>query len=833
FLRASCFDDFVIQNTGDTGKVLLDILDNLDEGVLPFSEFMTVIFDEETSGLETQQKMFHIIFTLLENTFDEYVVNTFQENVQSLFNASDSGMAYYDVVLKDTINSFTPIFLPAIKANYINDGNKPTISGSDLAYLSNRFLLVFLAKNVSFMSSEFMSISARNMTSSLKDYRRIVDGNGFNDIAGRFFDAMEDDLNKMLPIPKGATIPMEMKSDLIQATVKFLNDTINVAEIAMGESTWTESRINTLSMAIEKMVANPDENSFDFSSLNANEVKNIINNLQDCDFKPQEDESGKLSTVLQEIGELQFKALLRDMPGYTAEYVVKIAEILLVAGIREILDFLEDIIEKASEKLKKEIDDLIKLLEEIEKQAQELEKFYNEVRKSVESFFDDLIDDVENLQLEGWEKFREGLLEFVDFLIFFADIDTYKENAKQVIERTRRQALNNLDNDAFEQLHLNAKNPNIPKVIYAMKNIEDDVITFRNKIFTDAIIDDLNQQVKPQDKASFLAEIDAKLEIETDINSEDGQKITTKGLLELKFKFNTIRRKENDEDGIHSISSNEDNLAQLQAEKAKIENRKDDSSKTLKESSIKIHSPVPINLIEEKGSNSVETLKFDNLPIFNKYVYLDIDFDKVPIRSIMEHQFQFNLKKMVDYNNVISSRNQKLHAKNHLDNNDGIISLLQVKIILNGHELDLKDFKRERNRLTAHVDESFLLHGNNSLLVLVIPTSLYKEDEFIHHINFFCDLSSKNRPSNGIYIDPEKTVINSQGNDHLDANSTDMSDKEQVAITNNTNKDIVLGGWKLSDAKGHAYEFDDDFTIRSGETVSVIVGESSLKSKSW
>jgi len=88
-------------------------------------------------------------------------------------------------------------------------------------------------------------------------------------------------------------------------------------------------------------------------------------------------------------------------------------------------------------------------------------------------------------------------------------------------------------------------------------------------------------------------------------------------------------------------------------------------------------------------------------------------------------------------------------------------------------------------------------------------------------------------PTNSLYINLDKTVINTPGNDHEDARNTNIKEKEVVYITSLHPDAFDINGYVLSDAAGHAYTFRNRPLLKSKVDVPVFVGNGVSGKYSW
>ncbi|WP_109301759.1 lamin tail domain-containing protein [Aquimarina sp. AU474] len=789
YLEKSCFTQFLTNNIGTTGSKIEVFLDKVHQNGLTIGNFIELILDKDDA--QSQKKILNILFTFLETTFDTYVVTPVQSSIQPIFSRSRLGEDYYNLVFENTLSSFPKLFIPMLKSVFVEGGDKTKIE--QLTFLANRFLLGFAAKNISFMSNELMNYATDNITHTINTCENSVKNGKFDFMAKRFFKAFEDKISDITPLPVDVKIPARLKEDLIDVTEEFILNILDVAKMSMGRQTWTEDRIDIITSAIENMIADPDDHKLDFTSLTTQEVEQKINELMECDFLPDVSKRylEDLSEVLMIIGWEQFKAFLLYMPVHTAWYIIQILKVLLVNVIREILDAIKKLVDTAYELVKKiieELEELInELINEIEQAIEDLKEIisnlYNETKKAIEAFFDSLLGDLDFSDLDWLDR-------FIDWVVFWDGND--EDKARNVIKELKKQTLSKLNKTSFENDILNLS-----------KEDGFDFQTIPNWIEDNVLTSDIKQKLG---RAKFKTSNAVQVKW---MDANDKVFTISNNLRETSWRY-TART--------NQLENSRSRKSALQLKKTIYDKRYEELEK-LKDSRIKINSPLSVDANR------------DDFPIYDKYVYLEIDFDKLDVKSIIKNQYEIKSEDLVNVDREISTNEVISTMKNTIDRDTA--SLLQLKILLNGQELDLEEFLIDRHKLSIHISKTHLKQGSNDITVFVMTPSSHKEHEYIEHIQFFCDLSSKKYPSNAVYIDRKKTIINSKGDDHEDALHVDTADKEIVAITNNTEDEVRLEGWRLSDAAGHEYIFKTNDRIKPGGTHHVYVGRTRSNSDSW
>ena len=791
YLEQSKVIDLLIGASGSAGAVLEDLLTTLHQNQLTLVGLIQILFDQEDS--QKEQLLFEIMLSYLESAFEKFAVEPIKQKVQPAFAKSDLGGEYYDAVFENSINSFSKLFIPLLKSAFAQDPDKATYD--ELSFVSKRFLLGFIARNISFFTNEMISHSTKSITNNLNDCIRKITGGQFRFMAHQFFDDMEDKINQISPLPGEVSIPEDTKSELILVSESFLKDVFIIAKEALGEDTWTEERIDTLTEKLEMLIANPDNKMIDFSSMDVEDVKSKLLLASDCGFFPDfsKDELTEMSEVLQEIGWKQFQSFLLDIPGRTAEYIIDLLEILFVGPISELIDLIMELLGDASAaaaKLLAEIEGLIEglengisdALEDIETLIDELQ---TEIISALNSYFDFL---KENLNLED----GSWITEFIDFLVFWDDLDSDQERAEAVIEELRTSALNGV-NDADVRADL---------VRISKRDGFDD--TTVSKWIRDSI---LTEDIKEELKKMKFTEFSSAAHVWP--NHYD--KVFAKSE-ELRLKSNSrwsdILMLEYENDRKYN---QERILNQTEKQTTRLEE--------LERSNITINSPLMVDSRE------------NDLPIYGKYVYLEIDFDHFKVKEVVENQLEINAADLVQDGEISNERLAKFIRES--PNKSSLIPI-QVKILINGRELDLKTMSFFKNRASGHLHKDLLKKGVNDLSIFVVAPSQYEQASFSKHIQFMSSGETKsNYPSNSIFIDPAKSVFDSEGNDHADAANEDVNEKEAVFITNNSGKLVNLNGWILKDAAGHSFTLGKGFRIKPGSSRPIYIGNTDSGHESW
>lgn len=795
YLENGCFADWLREFCGlDNGPVgeLLDLLHN--QG-LSLAGCLQLVLDDDPAN---HQPLLKLGLDLLEGLFAKHSVPAIETHIRPVLAQTELGENYYECVLDNTLHSFPTLFTGLLRA-YVNDpGDKDKIER--MRYLCNRYLVILFGKNAAFFTGQLLEFSADNLSHSVRTANQYIRHGRFRFMAEDLFDEIEERIEQIVPYPVEVEIEREMMNDLIEATEEFLLDILSAADRAMGRQTWTDARIGKLTRAIEGLLVNPDDNEVDFqSTLDSSAVQQLIDRIGECSFLPAAnlDSLDELSEVLAAVGLTQFKEFVLTVPWDTAVYFVKLLKILLVELLEEILEFLEDLVDGIREGLEDALAALESLIEDLEAAVEALlediekliEDLYDDTVQAIEDLFEGLVDELDFEDLSWLEDFLQWLGE-----LFGGDSD--QEKARKAVRALKRQAMNNMHRIDFEG-----------RVRRRVLNGQSTPADFHQWLNDHVLTQDIYDQL---DKMSFRR--------------------TDSVLRNLDTAFGPVRQRSTDiDDKARDHRANSGRLRRSREERRDAQLKlqtlraRDAMLQDLGLSRIRINSPLLVNLQE------------GDLPLYGEHVYLDIDFDRVDIRRVIRDQLAIAPEDLQDpANGKLDNALLKNDIAYNRDRDElHEVAPLHLKILVNGQEIPLREVEARGSRLSLHLGRPLIKQGLNDLYVVLAAPPGRAVESFVAHRQFLCDDDRRKRPGNTVYIDPQASVIDTRGDDHLDARRAGVDDKEKVVIRNAGDQPVEIGGWSLSDARGHRYTFDARIRIKPRDSLTLLVGRGTAGRDGW
>lgn len=783
YLENGCLADWLRDFSGLNNTPAGEFLDLLARRNLSLAGVLHLLLDGDADG---DRQLVAFATDLLEGLFNQVVTPAVDNIIKPILDDTPLGANYYESVIENTIRGFPTLFT-ALLRDYVDHPDDKDKLGN-LRYICNRYLLVLFSKNVSFFCGELLTFSADNVSNSVAAASNNIRYGRFRNMARDMFRSVEDRIEDLLPFPVRIDIEQSFMDELIEATEDFMLDIFAIADRAMGRSTWTQARISKLTGALEGMLLNPDDDHLDFGSVDSAALQSLIDQITDCSFLPSAnlDSLTDLAEVMSAIGLRQFKEFLFDMPVKTALFFVRLLKILLVKLIEEVLEFIESIIDgikagleaalAALEALINELQQIIAaVLDEIEDL---LAALYDQTLGALADFFDNLLADLDFADLSWVGEILEWLGE-----LFGGQSDADK--ARSSLLNLKRQALDNMNEGAFKAALRNM-------ALDGEYSNEEYSRWLDLQVLTPRLREQLGKMKFKSSQAVFRKRSDAFQGV-FETNRRLSAAATTH-----RARSNQLIRSRAD------VRSKERELDALRA--------RDNDINALRASDIRINSPLMVDAAN------------DDLPLYGEHVLLEIDFDQVDIRRVIARQFPIVTAEFQDPANRRLYTSLPMMRVRSTATPLSATSPLNLKILINGHEVALDQVEVKGNHvLRLHLGRPLIRKGQNELyVVLAAPPG--RAESFIAYRQFMCDDNSKQWPSNTVYIDPEHTVIDSDGDDHHDARRSGYEDKERVVITNASDKAVHLDGWRLSDAAGHEYVFRG-VSLKPGSRHAVYVGE--------
>ncbi|HRE51634.1 MAG TPA: lamin tail domain-containing protein [Flavitalea sp.] len=792
YLEKSCIETFLAAgNRSDISGlgVFVDLLEARDMSVSYLLLLLASDRNEEATTV-----FLDVGIDLLDRLVGDLLFPAIREMIDRDWpGKSDFGDELLQSLMDDLLHGYRSIFIEMFKKVFLEEPTKENVE--NLTILANKFLLNILGKNAGLLVKELLLYSTENITDSINRCERQLREGSLNPMADKMQKKAEDRLRVSLPVPIPQGAFQLYRDNLQKATTEFLLDIMDVARTSMGRNTWTPARIDHISLGLQYVLFHPESNHLDFQHLAANQAALKIAELERCDFLPDISLQllRNLLDSLQDIGWQQLKAYLLKMPLAVTTYLLKLLKILFLDSILETLkklwEALKDLIKKLGELISKLAQQIRELAEKVAEAAVKIARAIGElVGKAAEAigdFFNRLFNALDFSDTSWLENFLESIWGFLGG-------DTQQDKARKVLNRLREQAMENLRNSRLQQALENAANGN-----------EFNGIFFRN--YLDAYV--INDSIRTSLGKMKFRSINAVNEAWGEASQQFHNTISD---------LESNARQYWSSNQIRGVRSRELEAAQLRKRNA---DRSAQLLTSLNKSAIRVNCPLAIDIAG------------NDMPIYGRYLYLDVDFGELDIRSVIRSQLSLHPDALIDHDGNLSTYEWEKEIRNTraIEN----FCPIQVKIILNGKEVDLSSCAVTGNRLSGHIPTERLLHGSNDMFVLTLAPPEYAHKSFQKHIRFYCDHQNNKRPSNAVYIDPVESVINTRGDDHEDARRTDAADREIIIIKNNSDQELVMDGWKLSDAAGHQFVFKSHTWVKPGQKARIVVGEATPGFLNW
>lgn len=796
YLGKSNLSHFILENTGNTGQKIKQVQAVLEQHDLSITDFLNILLKQR---VQDQAKILDMACLILNDLFKTHVAPAVETHMKPIFSKDQFSQQYYDVVIGKTLHSVPKIFIPAIQMFLLDEeGSKEEVTENRemLSALINRFFLSLLGKNIAILSQELLNFTIDNVSHNIGVFEQKIEGRAFDARAFEFFANLEAEINTSLGWPKQVEFKPQTKRALITETRIFLLETLGVARASMGREAWQPQDVQIISESLAKMIAAPDGEILDFSKDTLSLAVQKVKASQACEFLAYPEGLEELAEVLQVISLKQLDAYLKRMPQVSSKYFLALTEVLLLVPLKEVLQALEKEIKKALQKIEDELTETLKELIQLTQEVAEVwalleevvERIYAETLKALGAYFDFLNDQLD-VHDPSWikEKFSALVKSLPNWLGFDKDTRTDKEIAQALLETLRKKAIQALsmhEGDDFKQKLLNnAKTTDFSEEFYA---------TILRQTLNSAApeIDDLKLKASSP-KQILQTKVIRQATIKNLVNTD----LVNHALVYIQK--SSIR---------HRAENRKANLISRKVQRQ-------DHTAALQSSNIHINSPLAIDVSQ------------DQAPLYGKYLYLEIDFDQLDIDRLVNTQLDITAKDFVDANQRIT-KNEALNKIRHRKQDILSYSLVNIQCLVNGHSIDLKACTKQQGyRLATHLSTKHLQQGKNHLwLFIVTPSQIIKK-----HTAFYCDLDKNAHPSNMVYINLEKSVINTKGNDHKDARKNSRKDKEVICISNASERAVDLSQWTLRDANGHSFTFPKHSMLKPENDYLIFVGNAAGK----
>lgn len=808
YLEKGSYVQWMLDNTGKLGWFFKAILNITHQAGHSLTAILTLLFEQPDKT--DQNTINQIGFDILGVLFTDYVIDAIDKQVRPYLLQTDTGEDYYDIVFKNTLSGLPNAILPALKLllsdnDYIDSETGKVLTAEEKAERIERFvhlyLIGILAKNVNFATQTLLKYSTQSIETNLNGLVQNLNSPSFDYMAYQLFDALEHRVNAILPIPQRIEYKPEVKRDIIEETRALLHFIFTTAKFAMGRQTWTDARIDEIGGGIEALIMNPSGYQFDFADIDLNtDVQARMDALMKCEFLNTQvlPELRALLDVLADIGFIQFKTFLFDMPLAAAQYLIKLFEILFLGPLAEAMEYLWEsanaLVDKSKERLEQIANNLVDIAqgmaEALRKVAESVALYVTALKQAVNDFFANLHANLDLNLLEWLEDIGQDI---IDAIVFWRDLDN-TTRIEEVIKTLRTQALNNVDEALILNFVEQQSQDATPQADMINRFVE-------NQIFTSTLSAKINK-----------------------MKVSDGKTLTNRWSENSVSTISSRNRIIAEADWIHIYNLRLTSQQKAQKEWENIQLRQQKRQAELENfnpDSITIHSPLMCDARNEQ------------LPIYGEYVFISIDFGTLDIRNIINHQLSLNCEELIQSNAVGNTLNRIKDDIINAPERSSSTPLLRVDILLNGSALPLKDFSIRHHSIYAHVDKQFVRQGENHLVVSVTPPVSHRNKATSKLVSFYASKKYRDFPSNSIYINVAKSVINAPGNDHARATYNDLQNKEKIVITNASSKDISMGQWAIEDAYGHRYEFVKNRVLRAGSDYTLYIGNVPGRKYSW
>ena len=825
YLEKGDFADFLLSKLGKPGAVTKTILNVIHDSGRTLTEGLKLLFKDRSKdkASKSDNELLLFGFDVFETLLTDHVVPTINNAVKAHIDKDSIGEDYYNIVFVDTVKGLPNVLIPTLKLLLVDetkvknppeqpprsDGKTPKKLTTKqkqemIEQMLNLYLVSFLAKNINFVTQVFLEHSAQaadtNLTAAINNIR----DRNFDFMAHGFIDAIEDKINELVPFDGTLNLQDDVQNELVKETRYFLLDVFRVARSALGTQTWTEQRIERLGDNIELLLTQPAGASFDFGAIDLNENKlERMEQLMTCSFIDGgiHDVLKEMVPLLGEIGAIQFKAFLMSIPARAALYFIQLVYILLLKPLAELAQAVWDAIVKAAERVQEALDYIADKLKEA---GDALIELGNDLiasvnlamelaRQAILAFFQDLKNKLNKDILDWLNDIADWLLSGLSF--FGVNIET----AEEAITGMQQKALDNLADYQAQSLRnwVEYRSNTTPLTANEISDL------LQSRIFTPALRSEVSK-VKTTDDTS----IDSRWRTHDDALKTELNKLAGIGV-EIK-----------DNNWVKTFYEKEQTTIE---QKQRTNTRYQFFLEQLARSNIKINSPLAVDA------------SIDQYPMHGHYVYVEIDFDFLDIRQVLKSQIPVKLSSLIEQvqkpgpNFTPPNYSEWLERSYRLEEH----SPIQIYALLNGKPLPLSEFTFDGNRISAHLNQTWLKEGENQLCLMVVPPSNYEALTVKKYVNFYSSKKYRKFPSNSVYINQQKSVFNAPGNDHTRARDVDLNNKEVVVISNASDVEVDIGGWTIEDAYGHKYTFVSKRIIRPKQDYRLFIGKVPGRKYNW
>jgi hypothetical protein len=811
YLQNAELIDLAITKLGLVGNVANIILDTMQSAGLSLYNLISA-FSAPTlplSAKNIEDKDIELVFDILTELFEQYlapvVKKQIQEKLEQNRHLAQSSIAreYFDVIIVKTIDDFPKVLLPCIRyAVFTLPNEKVKIPFENLQFLANSYLANFISRNITFLFDFALNQAVATTEDNMTRCIELLRTGEFDQYTKAVFVKLETRINKALPLPQGVKFEFkdDVEDELIAATKVFLSDTFKTGKKALGTATWTQPRIDDLVEGIESVLINIDGGKLDFSGFNDVQINHTIAELVSCPFLPpiKQPELKAMANTSLQIGLDQLKGFAIEMPKITSDYFRELVRILLLRPLREFMDQLQEY----ARQLLKRVTGVIELLGT---EIGYLIDNINDAIKTIDALIDDVRAEIKLIMQDFFTEWRTQIsINLFDKRVRNFFFDRRVTTEQEAYEAFRDKCINDAVNKNYETVLLaQAKSGALVE-----GSLIDDLSA---SLFDQASLDVINNtEYVGNNSATDVFSVSGPFATALSSNSTEINNVYEKSEKIVEFR-KTLTEKENER-------------AESQALEQKLTKRLAELDEP-KDVFIKINSPIPMD-ISEKAQSPHQT------PMYGKYMLIDVEFINMRLKPILDAGIHIPLVEITRAS--MRGEGDLSTSWVTLNDEDTANTLpISISVMLNGKQLSLEQFTIAGSRIRGHVDKSFLANGNNTLNIIVQGPSSHPHLSLVESINFYANTNTKNAPSNALYIDPKKSVFNAPGNDHQSARQLNLSLKERVVITNASEFDRPMKGYKLRDAAGHQFDFSDATVIPANSDFTIYVGLSSPTRRTW
>ncbi|MFK7877273.1 MAG: hypothetical protein AB8B71_16085 [Paracoccaceae bacterium] len=628
-----------------------------------------------------------------------------------------------------------------------------------------------------------------------------------SEFAEQLVDPMLKALSRALPSIDITRTPQ--RAEMVSITVSLANDLLDAAQEAFGVDTWSPQRIQRICGALVKVTAGVEGGRINWESSSAPTLRATFAELNDCPAIVPDTRATleELSQDLKDIALLQARVFARHVPGIFARHLPDLAKVTVVAVVEEMLDEIVRRANALADRTRSELDDLADQLMALEGQiddaVQAIDEAIEDLRQAVIDWAEGRIDDITaNLNFTDprlAHVIADAVLTFFNRPGVILDGSDLVQLAKEEMRSLKNDLRARLNGPAFDDMTTKAQNTRgtiLPDFVSLVENVADKLLTSQEQAVLEAL--PVNGAVSKVIAAQTLSG-----------SVRDASRAVGNTCAEM----TALRMQHASRTGRSSALAN--TLNGLNLQKTKAQDAMDRAP------GIRFNAPLAVDSSAAQNGD-----RPSDLPIYGKHVFLEIDFgafDLAHLDTQADLPFDRLSRDENDQPQLGADAVRRLIESGDVKAKD--LSLIDIRLFLNGSEVALSSLQRKGTRVSGTVPEGLLVGGMNHALLTITPSpALNSGKTVMHHVAFLRDADRMDRASNVITLDPDASVINTSGNDHRDAQGTSDTDRERIVIKNRSSTALLdLRDWALEDAYGHRFVFGR-IKLLAGARVVVTVG---------